>query len=152
MLDEIGLTKERDPGGALDWLGVSASLTCALRCALVPIVVLALPAIGASWLVSERFARAMIGLSATVALLSLIGGFRLHANAGPFVLAGAGIALLVGGEVVEGDLVPGAVLGLAGGMFVAGAHLLNRSLCLACPACSIEDALNPGPCHGGESQ
>jgi hypothetical protein len=138
--------------GALDWLGVGASLTCALHCAVIPIVVLALPALGASWLFSERVARWMIGTSALIALLSLTGGFRLHAHAGPFILAGVGVALLVAGEVAEGGLIRGAVLGLAGGLLIAGAHLLNRSLCLACPPCSIGDAASDGACRSEEPQ
>jgi hypothetical protein len=133
--------------GALDWLGVGASMTCAVHCAVVPLLALALPALSASWLFSDQVAHWMIAGSTAVALLSLGSGFRLHAHAGPVILAGLGLGLLVAGELVEGDLIRGVVLAFAGGLLLAGAHLFNRSLCLVCPACSTENAANSGPCR-----
>jgi hypothetical protein len=43
------------------------------------------------------------------------------------------------------------VLSGSGGLLVAGAHFLNRSLCLTCRACRLSEGADAGPCRGEES-
>jgi hypothetical protein len=123
--------------GRLDALGAAASLACAVHCAALPALVALAPAIGMSWLASERAGWAAIGVVAFIAAASLLRGQRRHGQTGPLVVAGAGVITLVLSESITGGSRPaGTVTAVAGGVLVATAHLINLRLCRRCPVCS----------------
>ncbi len=125
---------------ALDRLGIAASVTCAVHCAGLPLLLATLPSVGGGWLVSERSTFALIGLAVAVCVLALSIGFRAHGRWAPVALGAIGLGLLVIGELAEdrvGEL--GVAIGLGGSAVLVGAHVANRRFCAACAACSASE-------------
>lgn len=113
----------------VDRFGAGASFVCALHCALLPLVIAVLPALGLSFLADHRFEHAFIAFASTMALSALIVGFRRHQQFRAFWFLVPGIALLCAGIVVELDqTVVHALLVASGGSLIALAHLTNLRL------------------------
>ena len=74
----------------LDRAGMSASLACALHCAVFPLVLAALPALGLAWLDAAWVDWTMLLLAAGIALSAHRGGFTMHRNCLP-----AGVAVVL---------------------------------------------------------
>jgi uncharacterized membrane protein YjjB (DUF3815 family) len=113
-----------------DRFGATASFLCAVHCALLPLVVASLPAIGLSFLANHRFERGFITFASALALTMLIVGFRRHRQFRAFWFLVPGIVLLAAGIVVdfEGNAIAHAVLVAMGGTLVALSHLTNLRL------------------------
>lgn len=164
MLEVLGLSKTCDTGAAsdvpadlpvLDWLAALAAAGCAVHCAVLPFVAAALPALGVAWFGDERLGNAAIMFSALLAVLALTRGCRRHRSPQPVLVAALGFATLIGAEgVAENSLLGSVVLSGSGGLVIAGAHLLNRSLCLSCRACLSfsAPASTPAETAGGASR
>jgi len=86
-----------------DWVGIVASVGCAIHCAAMPFVLAFLPALGLSFLADEAFHQWMALICFVVALAAFIPGYRQHRRWLP-----GGIAVL--GLVT----ITSASLGLAG--------------------------------------
>ena len=127
-------------GARLDRTGAVASFACAIHCAIMPLLVTALPLLGLSFLASEPVEWALLACSAILGTLALVVGYRQHRTGWIFGILGAAMALLIGGRVAEESGVEGWGTGLMvlGGLSMMGAHLLNRRLCRACAACDDE--------------
>lgn len=125
---------------SLDKAGASASLLCALHCALMPIFVTALPLLGLSFLATEPVEWALMGVSALLGCSSLCLGYREHRSRRALLVLSIGLALLVLGRVGEerGWEPFGAPLMVCGGLIVATSHLINRKLCHLCRSCQHE--------------
>ncbi len=121
----------------LDKAGAAASLTCAVHCALMPVVVTLLPLLGLSFLADERTEWGLLGLSALLGLSSLCLGFREHRSRRALAVLAVGLTVLALGRVTEEHRVGavGVVLVVLGGCIVATSHFLNRRLCHSCRAC-----------------
>ena len=127
---------------ALDRAGATASLACALHCALMPLVVTLLPLVGLAFLADQRIEWALVGLSAVLGVISLCLGYREHRSRRALALLGTGLALLAVGRIAEGYMQQtpwGVLLVVLGGLTVAGAHLLNRRLCATCRTCTLHE-------------
>ncbi|MBB6050205.1 MerC domain-containing protein [Armatimonas rosea] len=114
----------------LDRLGLTASLACAAHCALMPLLVSALPL----FLQDERLEWALVGSSAGLGISSLVRGYRRHQRRLALVVLALGLLLLVLGRLTEeagGQGYRGVVLVVLGGLGVALAHFLNHHL--SCP-------------------
>ena len=107
----------------LDALGMTASLLCAIHCALLPLLVASLPIMGINIIHNIRFEYGMIGLAFIIGIVALWHGFRRHhRRVLPVLLFSCGMALLVAKQIwhsYELAILPFAVLG------VLGAHWLN---------------------------
>src|SRR5579871_842397 len=130
----------------LDNAGATASLLCAVHCALMPMIVTLLPLMGLGFLANEATEWGLVALSATLGISSLCLGYRRHrSRRAPAVLA-LGMGLLATGRVAEHrDLGRfGVALVVGGGLTIAAAHLYNRHLCRTCRLCQIreEEALD----------
>lgn len=112
-----------------DRFGASASMLCAVHCALLPLVIAVLPALGLGFLADHRFEHVFIAFASMLALTALIVGFRRHQRFRAFWFLLPGIALLCAGIVVEYDstLLHAALVAM-GGSLVALAHLTNLRL------------------------
>ena len=75
-----------------DWLGIVASVGCAIHCAAMPFVVGLLPLIGLSFLAEPAFHKWMVGICLALALLAFVPGWRRHRR---FLPAGTGLCGLV---------------------------------------------------------
>ena len=111
-----------------DWVGFSASLLCALHCALLP-VLLTLSAFGSLYfLEAPAFEYSFIFISFAIASFSLIQGYRKHHRRwNALSLAAIGFSCILMGQVFEGVLWE-AILSAIGGSLVAIAHLVNLRL------------------------
>jgi len=113
---------------AADRVGATASLLCALHCAVLPFVLAVLPTLGLSWLADHLFERVFIAAASAFALTVLIRGWRVHRNPRPLAWLAPGLALLwLGGYVVDGHDTIGlhALLVSIGGTCLALAHVAN---------------------------
>ena len=116
-------------GRLADRFGATASLLCAVHCALLPLVIAILPALGLGFLADHRFEHAFIAFASMLALTALVVGFRRHQRFRAFWFLVPGIALLCAGIVVEYEstLLHAALVAM-GGTLVALAHLTNLRL------------------------
>lgn len=103
-----------------------ASLTCAVHCALMPLVVSALPL----FLQDEWLEWLLVGVSAGVGMSALARGYRQHRHRRALFVLATGLVLVVGGRLLEGETrtTIGVVLVVLGGLCVALAHFLNQRL------------------------
>jgi hypothetical protein len=113
-----------------DRFGATASFLCAVHCALLPLVIAALPAIGLGFLANHRFERGFIAFASVLALTTLVVGFRRHRQFRAFWFLVPGIALLTAGIIVdfEHSSTLHAILVSCGGTLVAISHLTNLRL------------------------
>lgn len=112
-----------------DRFGATASFLCAVHCALLPVVLAVLPALGLGFLADHRFEHGFIAFACVLALTSLVVGFRRHQRFGAFAFLVPGVALLVAGLVFEYEstLLHAALVAM-GGSLIALAHLANLRL------------------------
>lgn len=112
-----------------DRFGATASLLCAVHCALLPLVLALLPALGLGFLADHRVEHGFIAFASLLALTSLIIGFRRHQRFRAFWFLAPGIALLFAGIAFEYRITAlHAALVATGGTLVALAHLINLRL------------------------
>ena len=113
-----------------DRFGATASFLCAVHCALLPIAIAALPALGLSFLANHRFEHGFIAFASVLALTTLVVGFRRHHQFRAFWFLVPGIVLLFAGIIVDFDqsATLHAVLVSIGGTLVTIAHLTNLRL------------------------
>mgnify|MGYP000424204414 CR=1 FL=1 len=84
--------------GKINWdaLGISASLACAIHCAIMPLFFTSLPLFGVNIIHNLWFEASMIGLSIAIGTYSLWHGFRRHHHSfQPLFLFYIGSALLI---------------------------------------------------------
>lgn len=87
--------KVRSRGSVLpDWLGVVASVGCAIHCASMPFVITFLPALGLSFLADQYFHQVMVGVCALLALLAFVPGWRVHRKWLPAGIAVMGLTFI----------------------------------------------------------
>lgn len=114
----------------VDRVGATASMLCAVHCALLPFVLALLPLIGLEFLAGHTFERIFVGCAAVLACASLVTAYRRHRRPHALFLMVPGIALLCVGIVVNLDvhvLVHTACV-VTGGVLVASAHVVNLVL------------------------
>ena len=79
-----------------DAIGISASLACAIHCALLPLFLTSLPLFGINIIHNIFFEGGMVLLAFCIGLYSLYHGYRRHHHSNmPLVLFTMGIILLV---------------------------------------------------------
>lgn len=122
----------------LDQVGMTASLACAVHCAVMPLVITVLPLLGLGFLATEPVEWALIGLSMLLGVSSLCLGFRKHRRGRAIYALAFGFAMLATGRIAEAhsDENAGTALVVLGGVTVAASHFLNRRLCTECAACT----------------
>jgi len=121
----------RRPAPLLDRLGATGSLLCAIHCALLPLVIVALPSLGiATWL-GRNFERGFVAFATLLGLFTLLWGYRLHRTARALGLLVPGLTALWLGvqfDPLHDATVPHAVVMTLGGTLVGLAHLANLRL------------------------
>ncbi|MEM1068200.1 MAG: MerC domain-containing protein [Planctomycetota bacterium] len=90
-----------------DWLGVTASIACAIHCAAMPFVIAFLPMLGLSFLADEGFHQVMVGVCLAIAAIAFVPGWRMHRRLLPTGIAAAGLALIATAAfALEGECCP----------------------------------------------
>jgi hypothetical protein len=113
-----------------DRVGIVGSVLCAVHCAVVPLLVALLPALGLG-LFGGADIDQMVAVFATVlGVTSLSVGFRRHRAFRAWALMLPGLALLwaVSFTALHDHSTSHALLMVAGGLLIAGAHFLNLRL------------------------
>jgi hypothetical protein len=113
-----------------DRFGATASFLCAVHCALLPLVIATLPALGLSFLADHRYERGFIAFASVLAVTTFIVGYRRHRRFRAFWFLMPGILLLAAGIAVdfEASAMTHAVLVAMGGTLVAISHVTNLRL------------------------
>jgi len=118
----------------LDNVGMTASILCAVHCALVPLLITSLPLFGLGFLVNPWFEWGMITLAVFIGFYAIgISYFRAHHRILPAVLLLGGFLLIIVGHVYvkswrEAIIVP------FGGLLIATAHFFNYKYTSICRA------------------
>ena len=114
----------------VDRVGATASLLCAVHCALLPFVLALLPLIGLEFLAGHTFERVFVACAAALASASILFAYRRHRRSLPLFLMLPGIALLVFGVAVDLDVNVAlhTVAVVCGGVLLASAHVTNLVL------------------------
>jgi hypothetical protein len=117
-------------GRLADRFGATASFLCAVHCALLPLVIATLPAIGLGFLANHQYERGFIAFASALAVTTFIVGFRRHRRVRALWFLMPGILLLAGGVIVdfESSALTHAALVALGGTLVAISHLTNLRL------------------------
>ena len=115
----------------IDRFGAAGSLACAVHCALLPLLIAALPSLGiAAWL-SDGFEMGFVVFASLLGLFSLVWGYRRHRAFRALGLLLPGLAVLWAGvliPVVHHAAMPHAVVMTLGGTLVGLGHLVNLRL------------------------
>ena len=77
-----------------DFLGIAASVLCAIHCAAMPFVVGFLPLLGLSFLADPSFHKWMVGVCLVLALLAFVPGWRRHRRLQPTIIGLCGLGLI----------------------------------------------------------
>jgi hypothetical protein len=109
-----------------DTLGFLASMLCALHCAATPFI-LAFSALGGlAFLADPSWEASILGISAVVAVISLLPSYKKHQQAMPLWVALSGFFCIGFGHLSEDWISWGEpVFAALGGFLVAMAHLKN---------------------------
>ncbi len=114
--------------GKFNWdiLGISASVACAIHCAVLPLLISSLPIFGINIINNVAFEYFMIFLAFAVGSFSLIHGYRKHHRSYiPVLLFTIGILLLFAKQLwheYQFWILPFAVI------FIVSAHIRNFRL------------------------
>lgn len=115
----------------IDRFGALGSLVCAIHCALLPIVIATLPALGVATWLGDGFEQAFVMFATLLGLFSVAWGYRRHGAVRALGLLVPGLAALWFGILyapVHHALLPHALVMTLGGSLVGLAHLANLRL------------------------
>jgi hypothetical protein len=121
----------------LDALGISASLACAIHCAVLPLFFTSIPLFGLEILHNKVFEYSMIAFAGVIGSFALYHGWKKHHHKiGPLVIFYTGLSFLILKEVFKGNemvlLIPAAVC-------IIGAHIINYRDCKKANHCHNSD-------------
>jgi len=108
-----------------DRVGAVVGFLCAIHCALVPILLGLVPAIGLGFLVDETFERVLLIVAAFVAGVAFLHAWRRRHPLSIILGFAGGLALLVLGHGFEEYTVPSAFLSVSGGVLLGVSHIRN---------------------------
>ncbi len=77
-----------------DWVGIVASVGCAIHCAAMPFVIAYLPALGLSFLADEGFHQWMALACFLIAIVAFVPGLKKHGSWIPISIAAVGLFMI----------------------------------------------------------
>ena len=113
----------------LNWdaLGITASVACAIHCAVLPLFLSSLPLFGVNIIHNTLFESGMILLAFVIGAYSFYHGYKKHHHSFfPFSLFTLGIVLLVTKQLTIGYEI---VLLIPAVLLIVTAHLVNYRSC-----------------------
>lgn len=114
-----------------DSVGSVGAMICAAHCALLPVIIAALPALGMSALASTSLEWAFVMFATVLALTSLWQGYRKHRVYRALAFLVPGLLAVWAGVLIPNlhhSIVPHAVVMSVGGTLIAVAHIINLRL------------------------
>ena len=115
----------------MDKFGTTSSLVCALHCALLPVIISLLPALGVTALAWSGFEWIFVSFATSLGIFSLWLGYRRHRVYRALLFLVPGLLLVWVGVLVpgiHGKVITHAVVMSVGGTLIAVAHLINMRL------------------------
>ena len=115
----------------LDRIGATGSLVCALHCALLPLLLAALPSLGLAAWIGEGLEQVFVVFATLLGLFTVVWGWRRHHAVRALGLLVPGLAALWFGLLyapIHHSQVAHAVVMTFGGTLVGLAHLANLRL------------------------
>ena len=115
----------------LDKFGTTSSIVCAVHCALLPILISILPALGLGFIAWSGFEWTFVIFASLLGLFSLWIGYQRHRVYRALLFLIPGLLLVWMGVLVpkiHHDVVLHAVVMSVGGTLIAVAHLINLRL------------------------
>jgi len=112
-----------------DRVGLTASFLCAVHCALVPVLLGVLPALGLNFGGWAEIDEAFVIFASLLGLTTLTLGWRRHRVVHGWLALLPGLALLwIGVFTHFHDSPAHAIMMTTGGLLLAGAHFINMRL------------------------
>ena len=116
----------------MDKAAIGLSLVCVVHCLLLPVAIIMIPALGATFLEDETFHYAILFLVLPTSLIALGLGCRKHGHLGRLLMGLTGLSvlflILILGEERIGEIGE-KVSTVAGSAIIAFAHLRNFRQC-----------------------
>ena len=115
----------------LDRFGAAGSLACAAHCALLPLLIAALPSLGLAMWLSDGLELGFVVFASLLGVFSLLWGYRRHRALRALGLLLPGLLVLwlaVLYAPLHASVVPHAVAMTLGGTLVGLGHLVNLRL------------------------
>ena len=115
----------------VDSVGSLGAALCTVHCALLPLVIAVLPALGIGALASAGFEWAFVIFATVLALTSLWQGYRKHRVYRALAFLLPGLVAVWSGVLIPDlhhSVVPHAVVMSIGGTLIAVAHIINLRL------------------------
>ncbi|REJ68853.1 MAG: MerC domain-containing protein [Planctomycetota bacterium] len=78
-----------------DWVGIAASVACAIHCAAMPLIIASLPMLDLGYF-DAVFHQWMAVVCSVIALVAFLPGWRKHRRLGPPLIATLGLSVIVG--------------------------------------------------------
>lgn len=119
------------PNRLLDRFGATGSIVCAVHCALLPLLIAALPSLGVALWLGDGFERGFVLFASLLGVFSLVWGWRRHRAIRALGLLLPGLAVLWAAVLyapLHQALVPHAIAMTLGGTLVGLAHVANLRL------------------------
>jgi len=114
-----------------DPIGSTGAMLCALHCAALPFVLVALPTLSLGFFATSGFEQGFVAFATVLGTTSLWIGYRRHHQRRVFALMALGLASVWIGVVVAAvhdNVVAHAVVMSIGGALISIAHLVNFRL------------------------
>lgn len=120
-----------------DGLGITASVACAIHCAVLPLLFTSMPLLGVDIIHNKGFEYGMIALAFVIGAYALRHGYRKHHHSAvPVALLAAGFLFLILKEILPNHqtwmVIPALV-------FIVSAHYYNYRLCQKARHCHADD-------------
>ena len=122
--------KSLTKSGRLDQFGMTASIACAVHCAVLPLVITSLPLIGMEFLANVWVEITMILLALVIGAWSMTTSYLQHKNIVPIMVLLTGFFFIATGHFLWHELE--AVMIPLGGFTIAAAHYINWKLSRRC--------------------
>ncbi len=119
-------------GSKLDNVGMTASVLCAIHCAVVPFLITSLPLLGLGFLANPWVEWSMILFAVIIGFYAIGSSYaKVHKRVLPIILLIMGFAIIIAGHLFvhswrEAIIVP------VGGLIIATAHFFNYRYNEAC--------------------
>jgi hypothetical protein len=121
----------------LDNAGMTASILCAIHCAIVPLLITVLPLAGLGFLANPLIEWSMIIFALCIGTYAIgLSYFRTHHRLLPVILLITGFLIIIAGHLLVRDWHEAIVVPI-GGLLIATAHFFNYRY--------------SAKCHGGRS-
>jgi hypothetical protein len=123
--------RSRHVGVWADKVGSVAAMVCAVHCAVLPLILAVLPALGLGLLAVTQWELPYVAFASLLAMASLWLGFRRHRVYRALAFLVPGLVAVWAGLLVPAlheDIVRHAVTMTLGGTLIAVAHLVNLRL------------------------